>query len=379
MHAASTERRPGLVTLAVAGAIGGLIVMILGFGLQAAGVLPAPGRTEATQALTEAGGLTGAVSAIDQRVMSIEAASAQTIADRALLDDLARQVGVVDAFGTSLSDRLLNVEASIASLGERVGSGGDPATKQALDAIAERLRRLEATPAAGGGGAPAPALADLGGRVDGLAADIAALEALRSRVDTLANDVAALGARLDGFAKTPVPATENERAARAIAIGSLRQAASRGGPFAADLTVIGALGIGPGDVAALVPLAERGAPSREDLIAGFPTVVDAILAAPQSPGDGGGLIDRVLSYGRGLVKIRPTGPISGSDPVAVVSRMQAAVDAGDLAEALSERAALPAAGQAASQKWATDVADRLAIDRLVEEIATALGVAEGSG
>jgi hypothetical protein len=79
------------------------------------------------------------------------------------------------------------------------------------------------------------------------------------------------------------------------------------------------------------------------------------------------------------VKIRPTGPISGSDPVAVVSRMQAAVEEGDFAAALTERQALPPAGQAASEEWAGQVSDRLAIDRLVDDIAGALGTIEGSG
>lgn len=375
--AAATEDRPAFLMLGLAGAAGGLVVLILGFGLQAAGVLPAPGRSTATQALAEASGLAGTVSGFDQRVTAIEAASSQTIADRALLDDLSRQVGVVDAFGTSLSDRLLNVEAKIASLGESLGASDVAATRQALDALAERVGRLEAAPpAVVGETVAAPALADLGSRVE---ADRSALETLRGQVDTLASEVAALEAKLDGMAKTPAAVTDGERAARAIAIGSLRQASARGGPFAADLAVIGALGIGAADLAALAPLAEKGAPSRAVLLAEFSAVADKILAAGRPPGEDAGIFDRVLSYGRGLVKIRPTGPISGSDPVAVVSRMQAAVEEGDFAAALAERQALPPAGQAASEEWAGQVSDRLAIDRLVDDIANALGATEGSG
>jgi hypothetical protein len=374
---AAGESRPGLLMLGLAGAAGGLVVLILGFGLQAAGVLPAPGRSAAAEALAETSGLKSTVTGFDQRVTAIEAASAQTIADRALLDDLARQVGVVDAFGTSLSDRLLNVEAKIAALNESLGSTGDAATRQSLDALAERVGRLEsAPPAAGGEAMSAPAMAELGSRVE---TDRAALETLRGRVDTLASEVAALEAKLDGMAKTPAAVNDGERGARAIAIGALRQASARGGPFAADLAVIGALGIGAADLAALAPLAEKGAPSRAELLAGFPAVADAILAARRPAGEGAGIFDRVLSYGRGLVKIRPTGPISGSDPVAVVSRMQAAVEDGDLAKALSEREGLPEAGKAASEAWATGVSDRLAIDRLVDDIAGALGAGEGSG
>lgn len=352
----STGPRPGVFAFGLAGVLGGLIVLVLGYGLQMAGVVPAPGRSDAIQAIADTGALKDTVSALDQRVISIEAANAQSIADRALLDDLSRQVGAVDAFGTSLSDRLLTVEASIAALSDQPASAADAGTKQSLESVSARLDRLENAP-------PATASEE----------STAALAKIDQRISAIETDLA----RLDALAEAPPPVTKTDMAARTIAIGSLRQAAAQSGPFAADLALIDSLGVAPAAVAALKPLAERGAPSRAELSAEFPKVADAILAAARPPGDDNGLVDRLVSYGRDLVKIRPKGPISGNEPAAVVSRMRIAADAGEFAKALAERPALPPDGQVASQAWTDAVADRLEIDRLVDEISAAPGAGGG--
>lgn len=349
---------PSVALLAGAGAVGGLIVLALGFGLQATGVLPVPRDVAAR---TELETVANSLSGLDQRITAIEAANAQAVADRALLDDLSRQVGVVDAFGTSLSDRLLNAEASIASLGESARNGGD-ADGQGLAAIEERVARLERAPATEGGGASDSAVAPVGSELDSLASTVADLESRLARLTALSGTT-----------------TEGDNAARAIAIASLRKAAARGGPFANELSMIGALGVGADQLSVLTPLAEKGAPSREDLAAKFPAVSEAVLAAEQNLQTGDGVIDRVFAYGRGLVKIRPTGPVAGDDATAVVSRMRAAVEAGDLAGALAEWETLPAAGQASSQVWAASARDRLSIDRAVDDLANAVGAAGKSG
>jgi hypothetical protein len=76
---------PGFGRLAAAGAIGGLVVLALGFGLQAAGILPAPGRDIALEAHATGADLLARLVALDQRLQSIEAGGSQRIADRALL------------------------------------------------------------------------------------------------------------------------------------------------------------------------------------------------------------------------------------------------------------------------------------------------------
>ena len=86
-----------------------------------------------------------------------------------------------------------------------------------------------------------------------------------------------------------------------------------------------ALGMDGEDVAALEPLAKKGAPTIPTLQAAFPSVADAILAATSAIGPDAGFLDRVAAFGSSLVSIRPTSPIEGDTPEAIVSRMQDAV------------------------------------------------------
>jgi hypothetical protein len=163
--------------------------------------------------------------------------------------------------------------------------------------------------------------------------------------------------------------SDSERAARAIAIGMLQQAAEKGGPFTTDLAMLKSLGMDNPEIAKLEPLATKDTPSVADLQQQFPAVADAILTATSGVDQNAGFFQRLAAFGRGLVSIRPTTAISGDSPEAIVSRMQAAVDKGDLATALSEREVLPADAQTASAAWAQAATDRVAIGELIDKLA----------
>jgi hypothetical protein len=162
--------------------------------------------------------------------------------------------------------------------------------------------------------------------------------------------------------------TADDQAASAAALEALRRAAMAGGSFSDALQGLGNLGP-PAAIAALGPLAEKGAPSRAELIADFPKVADAIMAADSDAGEDMGFIGQVAAFGRSLVKVRPVDGAAEDPTATVVAKMRTALASGDLQTALSARDGLPASGLAASQSWADAVSDRLAIDKLVDEIA----------
>jgi len=367
--AGPARRSPAIVALVLAGVVGGVAALALSYGLQIAGVLPSPGLTAAEEAQDATEGLKDTVSGLDQRLTSIEAASAQAIADRALLDDLSRQVGVVDAFGESLSDRLLKAEAAMAALKDDTGGTDDSDMQQTLDSLSKRVMRLETM--------PPPAVGDSDAQQQ-------QLDALSKRVERLETEPsssstpAAMPAADASMPVASAPAAADNAAARDAALSAFRLASAGGDPFADALANLDELGVNTATVAALKPLAEKGVPSSAQLVEQFPKVADAILATESAASDDAGLLDRLASYGRSLVKVRPAGSQAGDETAAIVARMRSAVDAGDLAKALDERKALPAEGQAASETWAGAVADRLEIDRLADAIAAPPG-AGGSG
>jgi hypothetical protein len=316
------------------------------------GILPAPGQLAGEAAVAKANAVAASVAALEPRIAAIES---RTAAIAAGADDLAKRIDALEAASRATGDRIGKVETTLAARPEAPTANMD----QVLDDLMARLERVEAAVAKGGNLTPPAGLAEIAGRV-------AALE----------NSTAAMSQRLAVLQARPSAATESEKAARALAIGTLRQAAGEGAPFAGNLAMLQALGLDETDIAALRPLAEKGAPPKSELAGAFPEVADRILAASAAIDPNAGFFDRLAGFARGLVTVRPTTPIAGDTPDAIVSRMQAAVDRGDLAPALAERNGLPDNGKAVSAAWAQGAADRLAIDRLVEKLSRAAGAAD---
>jgi hypothetical protein len=149
-----------------------------------------------------------------------------------------------------------------------------------------------------------------------------------------------------------------------MAFAGLRAAAERGESFREELALLRLLGVDAAILAELDP-AKDGVPSKIALAAGFDAVADAIITASTPASGDATMLERIWDQARSLVSIRPVGPIAGSTPEAIVSRMRAAVNGGDLSAALAERAALPEGGKSASSAWARDAEARLALDRAV--------------
>jgi hypothetical protein len=361
-RAAPPPAREGWTRIVVAGVVGGAAGLVLFIVLQATGLLPVPGGSEARQAIDQAQTASDAIAALDRRVMAVEAMTADLPSLRSDVDALGARIATLetDVKGLATANDLEAVKAEVADLGGRLGDVSGVASAQDLAALTTRVDRLEAAPAAGAAGADVASTA-LVGRVDDTEKTLAALT---DRVAALEERLSASGSMV-----------ESENAARAIALTSLRRAAEGGDPFAADLDMAAAFGVAGESVDALRPYAANGVATEAELAAGFPAVADAILAATADGKPEGGFFAGLFDSVRGLVSIRPSGPMPGDDPPAIVSRMQAAVAGGDIADALAEREGLPEAGKQASAGWAKEATDRVAVDRLVAEIAGSSGAA----
>lgn len=343
---ASPPGGSGAFAVIVTALLTALVTLAIGLGVLASGLVSVPGQRVADQSASPPAELAAQIAAVQNRVAALEGKVAPPTGN-AELDSLAANVAALQASGEAIAQRIARLEASASGASTESGSA---AFRQEIDALGARLDRV--AKAVGVEGTDSVPLID----------------EIAGQVDVFAAELKGLSARLDALAARPAPAVESERAARSVAIGVLRQAADEGSPFAADLAMLAAVGADPTDLAALKPLAEKGAPSSATLAAEFPAVADAILLATSAVDPNAGFFDRVAGFGRSLVSIRPTAPMPGKTPDAIVSRMQAAVDLGDLTAALAEREALPAEGKAASADWAARAADRVAIDGLVAKL-----------
>ncbi|MGE0724095.1 MAG: COG4223 family protein [Alphaproteobacteria bacterium] len=225
--------------------------------------------------------------------------------------------------------------------------------------------------------AVAAVVRDLRARLDAADTRLAALDP--GRIDAIAIELgnvsrmlAAIDQRLGRVEAAPGIADQAKRTAEIMAIGMLRGTAGRGEPFDGELDLVAALGVEHPALTTLAPLAQNGTPTAADLAASFdPAVMDAILAATEAIPADANFFDRMVGGVRSLVNVRPAGPIEGATPVAIVSRIRAALLAGDLATASTEWQALPDDGKAASADWAAQLEARIAVDRALDQLATA--------
>ena len=268
------------------------------------------------------------------------------------------------------SEALQQLEARVAELEKGAGNPDSGAATAALEArvtdLASQVEALRSSPAA------APVSPETTAAINALGERIAALETrlpealsgLEGSATALRNDLAQLSARVDGLpAAERVDALEAglkttsgqvakvDALGPAVAANALAEALQSGAPYAAELAALRGLGLDEATLSALAPQAESGLPTLADLRSGFEAAAANIDIRPAIPA-GTGPLDRLLGSARGLVEVRPANPTEGSDPGAILSRIRAALAAGDLKTALAERETLPEVARAATEEWA---------------------------
>ncbi|MDB5642023.1 MAG: hypothetical protein JWN07_1340, partial [Hyphomicrobiales bacterium] len=201
--------------------------------------------------------------------------------------------------------------------------------------------------------------------------DLGPLEQRLSRLEgRLDSELGPLRAAL-AAPKTEVRATQSpdvagvapqDAAALAVVAGSLRQQIDRGAPFAREASALQKLGADPARLGKLTPLAATGAPSTARLAQEFNAVSSAMLRAGRPARADGDLLDRIARSAASLVRIRPAGESAGDDAPALVSRIEAALQRGDVPEALSVFDRLPDDVKAPARDWAVRARQRVEAD-----------------
>jgi hypothetical protein len=323
-----------LVPLALAAGAGALAALVIAFLASTAGIVATPASRDANAALAR-----------------VEKLETDLAAARAAETRVATEVQAVSA-------RLAGVETMshdlVTTTEQLRGLDGTAAANEALiNQLAGQVSDLRAAVKAMGTADPnAPG----GG---------AAIAALTARLDEMSAQLSSLSERPAGAE------TQTAAAARTMALAGLRSASERGEPFGDTLRLLSMLGV---DAALLAPLesVKGGVPSKDALAASFDKVSGDIVLASDTAAPDTNLFWRVVHQLGSVVTIRPAGPVAGTTPVAIVSRMRAAVSSGNLEEALRERDGLPDAGKFASEGWARDMRARIALDKAVAALAAAI-------
>jgi len=332
--------------------------------LQAGGYLPALGGVEETGEVAASAeqldALSGEVAALRDQVQSAPAAPAAPAENGAAAEQLAALGQRIETLETSASTAGADAAAGLQQVGETAAAAQQTAAAAQETANAAQQAATAAQQSATQANEAATATQQ-------------AAEQASAKVDEAA---AQFESRIAGME------ANNRRADVALAAANLKSAIDQGGPFMSQLeTYAEATGAGAA-TEDLRAFAADGVPSKQALAAEWPAVEDKIAeslrpALPDAP-----VQEQLLSGLRSLVQVRPAGPApaEAKGPDAVLSRLDAAIESGDLAGWQSEWQALPQAGQDASQDFASRVAARLTADRVVAEaLSSALAPAPAGG
>ena len=282
---------------------------------------------------------------------------------QALTTRLAALAETRTAPDPALTDRIATLETAVSALPPAPDT---TSLDQRLAALEQRLTAIEALPKAGSPASTA-ALAQL-------QSDVAALKSGGPSAAALQQVSAAIDAKLAG-AESRIAAIKREAeastkaAAIRTAVGQIAAALDSGAPYSAALAALTDANLPP----ILTDNAKTGLPSQQSLTASFPDAARAALEASLRAGKGQSWTERASAFLRNQTGARSLTPHAGSDPDAVLSRAEAALNAGDLATVLTELAALPPEGQVAIAAWQAECARRQAAITAVQSLSATLG------
>ena len=264
---------------------------------------------------------------------------------------------------TAIADLDTRIATEVTGLQSALDASAAPLTilNDKLTALDERLTAVERAPAADGS-LTSVAIASWQEEIrqmqDALVEQQNQIAAFVAQVD--ATDTAALEARLAEL----TDAADAQLAAARTEAEMLQATAARTTARAAMDRILAALDAGTAYDVPLGDLVEAGLtvppelashaaglPTLDALQDDFPAAARAALDVARTEGlaDDGG--NRFVSFLRDQFNVRSVTPQEGTDPDAVLSRAEAALDEGRLADTLAEVASLPEVVRAAMSGW----------------------------
>lgn len=198
-------------------------------------------------------------------------------------------------------------------------------------------------------------------------------ESLGERMDEAGGVLAGLQQRLDRLERAERRTSASPPIAPAVvlAVGQLRDAVARSGPFSQELDVLKALVGAESEmmaaVAALEPYAGEGVATLVSLRDRFGPLAGRVVGASRAL-KGDGWIERTANRLSSLVSIRKTGPraaAAGEGADGVVARAESLLAGGDLAAAVQAMEGLSGASAEVAASWIGDAKARLAVERAV--------------
>lgn len=328
-------------------AFGGLgLFTFVGFALAAAsagfipGFQPGAGKTAALETRVDALSTTQAsraeqavsqgaeIAALKGRADSLRADRTRTVTDMRAIRD---EVDSIQADIAALQ------RARVASLAEGAGSSNDA---DSVAGIADLDARISAVEDA------------LVSQLDGYNL---ALDLLKTRLDVLEEKA--------GAESLTATSATNNRTEAALALSAIEAAARRGRPFLSAYQRLNTAMPGNGAVRSLSSVSSKAVPTRTDLTATLPALIDAALDQEARTGtDGSGWMRDLFGDG---IQVRRKDAVTTRDHLDLAI---AALEAGEMAETIEHIRAIDADLQPVFTDWLQNAEDRHLLEETLEAL-----------
>ncbi len=317
------------------------------------------------------GGSNQGAESVDQIATGLAEQSGRNDAFEAELASLREEISTLRALAPEdAGDQTAQLTALEAGLTERIEatSAALEDISAALSVLEGRIAQVEARPPVVDGTSEAEATQIVTEMRE-------ALEAQRAELATLADDARnRITAAEEEAAALQTEAQETARAAVArSALSRLQASLDAGGPFAgalSDLTGTTSAEIAP----ILVNNADTGIPTLLDLQQSYSEAARAGLAASIRAGlaEDDSAMNRLGAFLRTQTGARSVTPRDGDDPDALLSRAEAALGEGRLADTMDLIAVLPEPGQEAMADWRSQAQTRLDATAALDALAASI-------
>jgi len=262
----------------------------------------------------------------------------------------------------ALAKQVSDLEGSIAS---RVVENGAEKSEDLkllvgkIDALQEDLKSIDSRQASNDN----PQISSLNEKTEAITKSV---EGVSSRLEKLETTIAdQVLSKMDEVVKAAEKATASEKVARAVAVSSLQSAITEDTPYLSALSSLETL-VGPtSETARLHELAAAGkVPTVSELQRSFSALIPDLVGQPKT--DNSSIFDKFVQSAKSLVTVRPSGPVSGDTPVAIVSRIEANLGNGQLDAVLTEWRTLPDSSKSIGGQWLKGLEMRIETNALLK-------------
>ncbi len=348
------------------------IARVLPSGLEPVAVLLSPGQSEATARIDSLEkDVLDRLTGVEERIGAIEGSTEQLVSDAEAALMLSGYDDFVESRLESVRD-MLSAERND-DLATRIDS-----VESRLDAIVSDQSILREFVEVGGGPESSAVSPEVLGRISGYQTELTGLKNdladVASRQGDAMNRVEVLAGRLDDMEDTLEaldPGTSGVDSVKFAELDDIRLALASGDAFS---HAVNSLAGRPGIEVppALSDIAASGTPPVAELRRRFPEAAYGAIQASVLAETGDGLAERSIAFLRSLVVTRSLEPREGNEVDAVLSRMEARLEEGDLEGVLREGLSLPEDASASMADWLADV-------RRLDAAFAALDGFQGSG